>query len=335
MPKNVLITGATGFIGGHLSSACLLKGWQVRAFVLPDDAGARTLTDAGVDVRYGDIADALAVEHAADGTDIVFHCAGMVTDWAPEELFRKVMVTGTENVCRAALIAGARLVHISTNDVFGRIEGRTIMEDMPLRPWGEPYPDFKIKAEEIVWKFHRELDLQATMVYPCWVYGPGDRTFVPLLADAIVKKEMVYWRKDVLVWPTYVQNLVDVLLLISEKEEANGQGFLVHDGESTTLEKFCSRIAETMIVPAPWLRIPYPVAYAAALLMEWVWRTGRFKSRPLLTTYAVKNLGSRFSYSIDKAESLLNWKPKTTHSEGMNTTMRWLKDLDTSTLKQK
>ncbi len=335
MSRTVLITGATGFIGGHLTRACVGRGWTVQALVLPGDEEGHALADVGVTVHFGDIADAQAVRKAAEGTDLIFHCAGMVTDWAPAALFQKVMVIGTENVCKAALDVGARLVHVSTNDVFGRSEDIIMTEDLPLQPWGEPYPDFKIQAEKVVWRYHRQQGLKASMVYPCWVYGPGDRTFVPLLADAIVKKEMVFWRKDVLVWPTFVTNLVDLMLLISEREEAIGQGFLVHDGESTTLQQFCARIADAVNVPAPKLRIPYPVAYATALLMEGIWKLGCFKGRPLLTTYAVRNLGSRLRFSIAKAERLLGWTPGTSHAQGMDITMRWLKDLDTSTLKQK
>jgi nucleoside-diphosphate-sugar epimerase len=266
---------------------------------------------------------------------IIFHCASIVSDWAPEILFRKVIVDGTENICKAASRAGVeRLVHISTNDVFGMIEYREIDETMPLKPWNEPYPDYKILAEEVVWKYYRE-GLPATMVYPCWVYGEGDKTFVPLLADAILGREMVFWRKDVLVWPTYIENLVDLLMRISEDDRAVGEGYLVHDGSHTTLQRFSARIADTFLVKPPRLQIPYGLAMAAAVVMEFVWRLFKLKSRPLLTTYAVKNLGSRFRYSIQKAEAELGWKPSITHEKGMERTMAWLKRLDRSKLKTK
>ena len=87
-----------------------------------------------------------------------------------------------------------------------------------------------------------------TMVYPLWVFGEGDQTFVPLLADAIIKKELIFWRKGAIVWPTYIDNLVDLLMLISEDERAIGNGYLVHDGESTTLEDFCTGIAVAAII---------------------------------------------------------------------------------------
>jgi nucleoside-diphosphate-sugar epimerase len=177
--------------------------------------------------------------------------------------------------------------------------------------------------------------LPLTMVYPLWVFGEGDQTFVPLLADAIIKKELIFWRKGAIVWPTYIDNLVDLLMLISEDERAIGNGYLVHDGESTTLEEFCAGIAGAMGVPPIKTYIPYWVAMTAAWVMEFIWKLLRIRMRPLLTTYTVTNLGSRFRFSIDKARRELGWKPRITYREGFRQTMEWLKTLDIATLKQK
>jgi nucleoside-diphosphate-sugar epimerase len=167
------------------------------------------------------------------------------------------------------------------------------------------------------------------------VYGPGDKTFVPLTADAIVKGEMLFWRKNVLVWPTYIDNLVDLLMLISKSDDAPGMGYLVHDGESTTFQAFCTMISESLGLKGAKLHIPYGVAYAAALVMEGVWSLLRLKTRPLLTTYTVKNLGSRLQFSIEKANRELQWKPPVSFTDGFEETMRWLKTLDRQTLKLK
>lgn len=334
--QKVLITGATGFIGGHLVDANIAKGNAVRALVFPGDPEEDGLKKKPVEIVYGDVRDYPALEKACDGRDIVFHCAAVVTDWAPQRLFEEVTVGGVENVCRAALKARvSRFVDISTNDVFGMDEEHVIDETYPLKPWNEPYPDAKIAAEKTVWRYHREHSLPVTMVYPLWVYGPGDKTFVPLLADAIVKRELIFWRRDAIVWPTYIGNLVDLLLLISEDERAVGNGYLVHDGESITLEVFCAHIAEALGVPPIRTHIPYFAAYAAAVAMEALWRLLRIRTRPLLTTYTVKNLGSRFRYTIKKAESELGWKPGISYQEGFTMTMQWLKTLDRETLKQK
>jgi 2-alkyl-3-oxoalkanoate reductase len=173
------------------------------------------------------------------------------------------------------------------------------------------------------------------MVYPLWVYGPGDRTFVPLLADAIIKKDMIFWQKGAIVWPTYIGNLMDLLMVISEDDRAVGNGYLVHDGESTTLEEFCAGIAQAVGAAEINTYIPYFAAYAAAFVMEAFWKLFKIKTRPLLTTYTVKNLGSKMRFSIDKVSTELGWRPKITYRQGFDMTMDWLKTLDLSQLKQK
>jgi len=334
--KKVLITGSTGFIGGHLVTANLAKGNAVRALVLPGDPGEIKLKTKGVDIVIGDICDYEAVEKAASGVNIIFHCAAIVTDWAPKKLFKEVTIGGTENICKAAIAARvSRLVDMSTNDVFGLDESQVMDETFPLKPWREPYSDSKIKAEEICWCYYREQNLPVTMVYPCWVFGEGDQTFVPLLADAIVKKELIFWRKGTIVWPTYIENLIDLLMLIAEDDRAVGHAYLVHDGESTTLEEFCEGIASSLGVPPINRYIPYPVAYAAAAILEALWKVLQKQTRPLLTTYTVKNLGSKLRFSIAKAERELGWRPKISYKDGFAKTMEWLKTLDVATLKQK
>lgn len=337
MPSTVLITGATGFVGAHLVDANLSKGHTVRALVLPGDPGAGILQQKQVEIIYGDIRHFEEVRQAIrDDTDIVFHCAAFVSDWGKREVFESVMVKGTENVCRAATEAKVkRLVKISTNDVFGLSEEKVMDETFPLAGWNEPYPDTKIQAEEIAWRYFREYGLPVTMVYPCWIFGPGDKTFVPHLADALLKGEMLFFRKNAIVWPTYIENLIDLLMLIAVDERAIGNGYLVHDGESTTLEEFTNSIAREIGAKEVKLHLPYALVYAAAMAMEAFGKLTNRQDRPLLTTYTVKNLGSRLRFSIDKAKRELGWTQKITYKEGFRRTMAWLKTLDHTALKQK
>jgi nucleoside-diphosphate-sugar epimerase len=114
-----------------------------------------------------------------------------------------------------------------------------------------------------------------------------------------------------------------------------GNGYLIHDGESTTLQAFCAVIAETIGAMPPGRHIPYAAAYAAAMVMETLWKLTRRSSRPLLTTYAVKNLGSRLRFSIDKAARELDWRPPVSYPEGLRCTMEWLLTIDWEKLKHK
>lgn len=332
----VLVTGGTGFIGGALARRLKSAGHKVRIFTLPNDPALQTLDTSAFEIYKGDISNAAQVAEAVKGCALVFHCAGLVSDWGPRELFWKVNVQGTRNVAEACVTHKVkRLIYISTNDVFGLREDTVMDESFPLAKWGEPYADSKIEAEQAVWEVHKRTGLEATMVFPCWVYGPGDKTFVPLIADAIQSHSMVFWRKDVVVWPSYVDNVVDLLVLISKHKAAVGNGYIVHDGESTTFQEFCGVIADTLALKRPKLTIPYFLANAVAVLLTGIWKLLGIKTRPLLTTYTVKNLGSRLKFSIAKSQKQLGWKPAVNYKDGMQRTMAWLKTMDRKALKMK
>lgn len=325
MIKEVLITGATGFIGSHLVERNRSAGRRVRILALPADPKAAELAARDIQVIYGDIRDLRAVEKAVTGVQTVFHLAAVVTDWGPKRLFSEVNIEGMRTICRASLDNGVeRLVEVSTNDIFGLREGMVIDEDFAYSYWKEPYADTKIEATKIAWDYYRR-GLPVTMVYPCWVYGPGDQTFVPEIIKALRDRSLVFWRKGALVWPAFVENVIDLLMLVSEHPAAIGQGFLVHDGVFDTFEGFSAKISAAVGAPAASRHIPYGAAYAAAWCMEFVWKLLRKKSRPLLTTYSVKNLGSRLRFSIDKAERVLGWRPPVSYEAGFKKTMEWYK----------
>jgi len=135
----ILVTGGTGFIGGWLVRRLLAAGHGVRAICLPGDPGASKLSNLGAEVVVGDVTDAGSVGRAMVGVRRVFHCAGVVTDWAPRSLFDRVHIGGMANLLRAALRERVqRFVWISTNDVFGLREDRVLREDDDLRRWSEP-----------------------------------------------------------------------------------------------------------------------------------------------------------------------------------------------------
>jgi len=334
--ETLLVTGGTGFIGGRLVRRLLADGHRVRALCLPNDPGAPPLAEMGAQVVAGDVTDHASVASAVAGVSRIFHCAGVVTDWAPRASFERVQVDGMVNMLRAAVDQRVeRFCWISTNDVFGPREGRVITERDDLRRWSEPYPDTKIASERLAWRAYARWRLPVTTVYPCWVHGPGDRTFVPVLADAIVRRQVVFWRRDSLVWPAYVDNVVDLLVRVGWADAAVGQGYLVHDGVCVTFQEFARRIAEHLGVSPPRHHVPYGVAYAAAAVMELGWNLFGIRSRPLLTTYTVTNLGSRLHFSIDKARDELGWTPPVEFDQAFAETMHWLQMFDAASLKTK
>lgn len=323
-----VVTGAAGFLGQALVGRLLAEGDIVRAIVLPGDPAAPERGSGGaLEIVEADVTDYDSIAGAFRGAARVFHSAALVHAWAPRAEFRRVNVRGTQNVACAAREHGVeRLVHISTTDVFGIARpGERMDERSPFREWNEDYADTKIEAERWLWQFHRETGLPLTVIYPGWVYGPGDRAFFPGLADAIASRMLVSWFGDVKLPWAYVANLVDACLLASTHPNASGRGYIVHDGmDGPTLEQVCRRIAEAIGAPPPRLRVPYWLMWAAAASTQGAWRLLRLPGSPPLRTVDVKAFGRQWDLSSHRIQHELGWLPRISTDEGMRRALDFL-----------
>ena len=314
-----LVTGAAGFVGLALCRRLLADGERVRALALPGDRRLPELRALDVEVLEADVTDAAAIAPCFAGVERVFHVAGLVHGWHPWARYRAVNVGGTQHVARAAHAAGVRrFVHVSTSDVFGipRLGG-VLDESCPYDTWNEPYPDTKIEAERWLWQFHRESGLPVSVIYPCWVYGPGDEALFPGFAQAIRDGLLIFWQRDTTLAWVHVANLADAIVLAGTDPAAVGQGYLVHDdADGPTLEELCARLAAVVGRPLRPRYVPYAVALAAAAALQGVWRVARLKGAPPVLTNDVKSFGFRFRFSNAKLRAL-GWSPRVGIAEGM------------------
>jgi nucleoside-diphosphate-sugar epimerase len=320
-----VVTGAAGFVGQALVRRLLSEGEAVRAVVLRGDPLGKELVDlaAGapaLEVIWGDVCDYASMASAFEGASRVFHAAAMVHSWVPRQRYREVNVSGSHNVARAAVAAGVeRLVAVSTSDVFGLPRGAAVLdESSPLRPWGEPYADTKIEAERLLWKEHGEGGLPLSVIYPGWVYGPGDRAFFPGLAKAIAGGTMFFCSHGARLPFVYIDNLVDGCLLASRHSDALGQGYLIYDGDDgPTLEELCARIAARIGAKPPTVHVPFRLALCAAWGAQSLWRALSLRGAPPVTTTDIKAFGYQWRFSNAKARRQLGWTPRVCIEEGM------------------
>lgn len=329
-----LVTGAAGFVGQAIVRRLLADGERVRALTLPRDPRLPELRALGaadrLEVVEADLTDASAIDPHASGVTRVFHTAALVHGWHPWARYRAINVGGTQHAARAAHAHGvARFVHVSTSDVFGIPQrDQLIDESCPYRAWGEPYPDTKIEAERWLWQFHRESGLPVSVIYPCWVYGPGDHAFFPSLAQAIDDGFMMFWHRQTRLFWAYIDNLADAVVLAGSHPAAAGNGYLVHDGDDgPTLQDVCARIAALAGKPAPARHVPYPLAFGAAWLAQLAWRALRLRGAPLLLTNDVKSFGSQWRISNAKLRGELGWTPRLSIADGMDRAIAYLRDL--------
>jgi nucleoside-diphosphate-sugar epimerase len=262
----VLVTGATGFVGHALTRRLLEIGWPVAA-LLREGHESRGLDDAGAELRAGDLADPNSIAQAAEGCEVIFHCAGESSAHASSRALSWIHVAGTENVVHAARHAGVkRLVHLSCADVSLLNRDRLHWkEDAVLTqpPLGN-YARSKLLAEELALQAS-DRSLMVTALRPAWLWGAGDHTNLPMLcAEARTGGVRLFGRGHNLMATTHVENVVDALLAAAQSDDVGGRAFHVSDAEVHTAAEFFGELCGAIGLGAPRPGL-FPLAYAAAV----------------------------------------------------------------------
>jgi NAD dependent epimerase/dehydratase len=196
--KRILVTGADGFIGSHLTEALVRAGIEVRAFVFYNsfnswgwlDTIDRELRD-GLDVFTGDIRDQGGVRSAMQGCDVVLHLAALISipfSYHSPEAFVDTNIKGTLNIVQAARELGtSRIVITSTSEVYGTARSVPITEEHPLQGQS-PYSATKIGADQIALSFHNAFGTPIVVLRPFNTYGPRQsaRAVIPTIATQLL-----------------------------------------------------------------------------------------------------------------------------------------------------
>jgi nucleoside-diphosphate-sugar epimerase len=324
MTDPVLVTGATGFIGGHIARRLVADGRPVRAL-------ARATSDtsglAGVELVRGDLTDPDSLRSAAAGCRAVVHCAALVSDWATVAEIRAVNVAGTEHVVDACRTAGvARLVHLSTTDVYGHPGGAAVDEAREPGPFRNWYAQTKLEAEAVV----RDRGVPAVIVRPATVFGPGSEDVVGQIADAVLGGHMLligHGRANAGL--AYVANVADLVVAALDHPDAPGETFNATDGLDVTWRRFVADLAVGLGgTPARW-SLPYGAAAAIGLGLEQAYRLARRTTGltlpPLLSRQAVQVMGIDQDFSNARARERLRWAPRVGYADGLAATLDWLR----------
>lgn len=232
----MLVTGATGFLGGRLVERLVLgHGAHVRALVSSFARCAR-LARFPAELHRGDLLDADAVRRAAEGCEVIFHCGYGSRGDARQR--RRVNVEGTQHVLRAARVGGARVVHVSTQMVYGLEVSGELDEGAGRSGRGGTYAKSKLEAEERALAAAAE-GLEVVVLQPTAVYGP----FAPVWTVGVLERLRTgrVALADGGQGPcnaVYVDDAVTALLLAASAETAAGQRFLVSADRPVTWRAF-------------------------------------------------------------------------------------------------
>jgi dihydroflavonol-4-reductase len=321
----VLVTGVSGFTGGHLARSLAARGDEVRGLVREQSLGrarASGLPAAGIALVAGDLVDASAVCRACEGAEVVYHIAATYREAGqPQSAYRAINVEGTRHVLEAARQQGARrVVYCSTGGVHGHIERPPADEDAPLAP-GDVYQETKLEAETLARQLGEEHGFEVVIARPIGIYGPGDTRFLKMFKGIAHGRFPMLGSGNVFYHLTYIDDLVEGFRLCGDAPAAAGRTYLLGGPEYTTLNELTGRIAGVLGVRPPRWRLPVWPFWVAGALCEAI--CVPLRTEPPLYRRRVEFYTKSRAFDISRARREIGYEPKIGLSEGLKRTADW------------
>ncbi len=311
--KKVLITGAGGFIGSHLTERLVEFGANTKVFIRYNSRNNWGMLEllpkeklSQIEVLMGDLKDADAVSHAAEDVDIIFHLGALIaipySYVHPRETI-ETNVLGTLNVLTAAKENGIeKLVHTSTSEVYGTARYVPIDEEHPLQGQS-PYSASKISADKIAESFYRSFDLPVAIIRPFNTYGPRQsaRAVIPTMITQALMKEKIFLgslhpTRDY----TYVKDVVEAFIKVAESPNSVGEVINIGSNFEISISDLVNEIIFLMGENAEIVTDPVRV-------------------RPRDSEV------ERLWCDNTKAKRLLGWEPANSLNEGLMETINWIR----------
>jgi NAD dependent epimerase/dehydratase len=258
--KKILITGADGFIGSHLTERLLRQGHDVRAFVFYNSFNSWGWLDhidreliRSMDVFAGDIRDPHGVKSAMKNCDVVFHLAALIAipySYHSPDTYVDTNIKGTLNIVQAARELGIeKVIHTSTSEVYGTAKFIPISEEHPLQGQS-PYSASKIGADQIAMSFFTSFDVPVAIMRPFNTYGPRQsaRAFIPTVITQIasgsstIKLGSLHPTRDL----NYVSDTVSGFIAIAESDNSIGEVINIGSNYEISMGETAQIIADIM-----------------------------------------------------------------------------------------
>lgn len=305
--KIYLVTGAAGFVGGHLVRHLKSAGVRVRGMVR-SAAQAQTLEPHVDEVVVADLTDPASLQAAVDGTAGIYHVAGIFRQSdVPDQVFFDINAEGTRHLFDAAIAAGVpRIVHCSTNGVHSDIERPPAKEDYPFNP-GDVYQRSKLEGELIAMEYFRQGAIGGVVLRPTMIWGPGDDRTLKMFRMISKKRFFYVGAGDPLHHWVDARDLAEAFRLAMESD-INAEAFLIGGRKYKSLKSIADEIAKQLGVAKPWLHLPVKPMMLLAHATELVCQPFGIEP-PIFRRRVAFFLKSR-AYDISKAHQMLGFNPK-------------------------
>lgn len=324
--QSVLVTGGTGFLGSHLCLTLHKRGYKVLSLsrgLNPD------LQEAGVEQIQMDLSAPNSQLHEVlKKVEAVFHTAGKVAMWGHWDDFYRVNVLGTLNLVDAAKKQGVRhFIYTSTpsvvfnnNDITGGDEGLAYAKNSKSL-----YARSKIPAEKYVLKNNSQ-DFKTLALRPHLIFGPGDQNLIPRLVEKSKRGKLkVIGDAQNQVDVIHIDNAVQAHIkafnaLKNDPSKVEGEAFFIAQERPVYLWNFINEVLARYQRPKVRGRIPYPLAYGLASVIEGIYKALKItKSTPPSTRFVVMQLAKSHYFSHKKAREKLGYRPSLTLEDAIKT----------------
>ncbi|WP_144791911.1 NAD(P)-dependent oxidoreductase [Kocuria palustris] len=316
--RTVLVTGASGMLGGAVARLLRDRGWTVR--VLQRRPAAIAAED-GVEQVLGSITDMDAVHKALQGVDDVVHLAAKVSFAGEWDEFVFTNITGTHILLESARKAGAEnFVFVSSPSVAHAgvsISGDGAGPANPYKARGN-YARSKAAAELLALEADSEA-LRVTAVRPHIVWGPGDTQLVERIVDRAARGRMPLLDDGTaLIDTTYIDNAAEAIVRALERiEVSHGEPFVVTNGQPRPVGELIGMMCRAGSVPPPQRKVPAKLARFAGRVIEKVWARFPGEDEPPMTEFLAEQLSTAHWFSQKRTHEVLGWEPSVSIEEGM------------------
>ncbi len=337
---NVLITGAAGFIGSHITNVFCENGIRVGCLVR-ENSDISSIKHLLVELRKGDISNLSGLIEAFKGFDCVIHNAAYARDWGEYEDFYKNNVEGTLNVLRACSENGIKnIIMTASISVYGEEDCKTVKdENSPYNSHyryfaGRVFPcklnyyrDTKALAEKKAVEYAGEHNLNLTILEPVWVYGEREFNtgFFEYMKTASSGLPFLPGSEKNKFHIVYAGDLARAYLLAYRKQLQGINSFIIGNQKAELMDRIYTLFCEEIGVRKP-KNLPKFMVYPIGFILELVYTVFKVKKPPLLTRGRVNMFYDNIGFSTGKAESILGFTNEYSLEEGIKRTVKWYKD---------
>jgi nucleoside-diphosphate-sugar epimerase len=315
----VLVTGATGFTGGHLVRYLAAQGDSVRALVR---GASKASLPPDVETVAGDLTDRGSLSRALHGVEAVYNIAALYRQAGlPPDVYRAVNAVGVQSLVEEAAAAGVRRVmHCSTVGVHGDVEHPPANEDAPLKP-GDVYQETKLEGERLARETGPRVGVEVTIARPTGIYGPGDRRLLKLFRGVARGRFPLLGDGQIYYHLTYIDDLVAGFRLCATHPAAAGRTYILAGAEVTTLDELVRQIAQVAGVKPPTFHLPVWPVWMAGAVCEAL--CAPFGIEPPLYRRRVDFYTKSRAFDISRARAEIGYAPAVSLIDGITRTLAW------------